>query len=160
MSNVRIHKLDLKRDDNPEYYGIIDNHNDLMKEWNRLNIDFLNWRHHKLFLFCEKNQIRSYYKPFEIFQNQYIEWNKLATTFLNKPQLTFDEEVNKEIGFIHFTGRLNDTKNHLSNNMVLITNNFIKIQEVYKSKINFIIAMLSATISTIGLGIALWTIFN
>lgn len=160
MSNVRIHKLDLKRDDNPEYYDIIDEHNDLMKEWNRLNRDFISWRHPKLFIFCEKGKIRSYYKPFEDLQNLYIKWNGAATNFLNKPKLIFDENVNKDIGFIHFMGRLNDTKNHLSNNMVLITNNFIKIQEVYKAKINFSIAMFSATISTIGLGIAFWTIFK
>ncbi len=160
MNNIRIHKLDLKRDENLEYYNIFDLHNSLMDEWNSLNNDFHKWKQPKLFMFYEKEKIRSYYKPIEDLQNQYITWNNLATNFLNKPNLRFSEGVNKDIGFIHYTSSLSDTKNHLSNNMVLIINNFKTIQERYKSKVNFIIAIFSATISTIGLGIALWTIFN
>lgn len=160
MSNVRIHKLGLNKDDNPNYYDIVDKHNDLMKGWNRLNKDFNDWKQPKLFLFCEKGHIRSYYKPISDLQTKYLDWNKLATNFLYKPNFIFSEGFNKDIGFIHYLNILTDMKNHLSNNMVLLINNFVKIQERYKSKINFIIAIFSATISTIGLGIALWTILK
>lgn len=160
MSDIRKHRLDLIRDDNPEYYNICNLHNNLMDVWNKLNDDFHKWKQPKIFLHFEKEKIRSYYEPFKDLQNQYIEWNRLATNFLNKPKLIFDRKVNKDIGFIHFTNRLNDTKNHLSSNMILITNNFMKIQERYKSKVNFRIAILSATISSIGLWIALWSLFQ
>ncbi len=160
MNNIRYPIPELIREDNPDYYKIIDLHNTIMDEWNRLNDDFHKWKHLKIFLFYEKEKIRSYYKSFDDIQEEYLKWNKLATNFLNDPNLNFKKGNNRDTVFIHYTNRLADIKNHLSNNMVLLINNFKVIQERYKSKVNFNIAIFSATISTIGLWIALCTIFK
>lgn len=62
------------------------------------------------------------------------------------------------MGFIHFGNVLSDMINHLSSNMVLIGDNFVRVQYQHSNQVNFNIAIFSTFISIIGLSIAIGTI--
>ena len=86
---VNTHKIGLSRDDNPMFFEIINKHNIIMDKWNDINGQLHDLRQPKIFLFCQKARLRSFYKPMEELQKGFLEWNKLATEFLEKPSFVF-----------------------------------------------------------------------
>ena len=157
---IRLHKLGLDEKDNPEFYKIVNMHNEIMTEWNRINLELHNLKQPKFFLFFHKSKLKSYNDPMGNLTKKYLEWNKLAKSFIYKPNFIFTEAHEKELGFIHFGNVLSDMINHLSSNMVLIGDNFVKVQYQHSNQVNFNIAIFSTFISLIGLSIAIWTIVN
>ncbi len=157
--NFNIKKIGLKEDDNPDFYKLISNHNVLISEWDRINKIILSLKIHKLCPFKSKTDISSILNNIGQLQIDYKKWENSVIKFLDKPKLIFEKEYNSEVSFLYFTERLSDIKINFSFNMNIIANNCILIQESYRSKVNFLIAIISASISTIGLIIAILTIF-
>jgi hypothetical protein len=157
---INQYKIGLEKKDNPEYYDILRKHNEIMSEWNTINKEFQKLKQPKLFLMCYKSKMKSFNIPLENLTCKYIEWNNLATSFLNKPNFSFDANNDRMLSFIHYSRILSDTINRLSNNMDLIMNNYVKIQNQYSNQLNFNIAVFSTIISFCGLCVALWTILK
>lgn len=153
------HKLNLKMESNPEYYSIIEDHNLLMTDWNRLNLEIFKTKQPKLFLLCHKKNLLRIGQEIYSLQNKFLIWNSKASDFLNNPHLIFHEDEESEIGFHHFTATLRDIKNTLDNRMVMIATNFNKLQDIHSNQVNFIIATVSFVLTFIALIITLLT-FN
>lgn len=156
---VRKHTLGLDRKDNDEFYKIFDEHNDIMEKWNDINKQFHRLKQPVLFLFCYSSKLKTFYKPIEDLQKEFLNWNKKANNFLNKPHFIFSGNQERQLGFLHFTNILSVQINRLNNNMTMIADNFIKIQNNHKNQKNFLIAIFSTFISLCGLALAIYSIY-
>jgi hypothetical protein len=159
-NKVRLHNIGLSEELNPEYFRLFQQHNNIMQKWNEINKKIHLFKQPKLFLFRQKSRFKKLYKPLEELQKEFLEWNKDVENFLTEPKLQFRNDQESKIGFSHFISLLTDIKNTLDNHMVLIADNFVKIQSRHSNQVNFKIAIISAMISTAGLIIALYTILK
>lgn len=145
------HKLNLKKEVNIEYYDILEKHNALMDEWNRIALRISKMRQPKLFLFGYKKRLQDLGQELLILQKDFLNWNAKAGDFLANPHLIFTENDERELGFIHYTSLLRDMRNKLDNYMVLIAMNYNILQDLYSNRVNFIIAITSFLLTFAGL---------
>jgi hypothetical protein len=157
---VRLHNIGLSQELNPEYFRLFEEHNKIRNRWNDINKEIHLFKQPKFFLCRQKSKFKKLYGPMEELQKSFLEWNKDVENFLTEPKLKFKRDQESEIGFPHFISLLTDLKNTLDSHMVLIADNFVKIQNRHSSQVNFIIAIISALISTAGLIIAIYTILK
>jgi len=158
MTTTNRHKLGLKKENNIEYYEIIDGHNSLMDEWNRLNKKIHEMKQPILFLFRHKKRLQELGRDILELQEKFLEWDKKAGNFIIKPHLIFSENDEREIGFVHFTAVLRDIRSKFDNQMIMIATNFNELQHGHSNQVNFIIAVASFALTYVGLILALLTI--
>ena len=158
MTTTNQHKLGLKKENNTEYYEIIDEHNLLMDEWNGLNKKIYTIKQPRLFLFRHKKQLQALGLDILELQKKFLYWDKKVSNFIMNPHLIFSENEEREIGFIHFISVLRDIRNKLDNQMIMIATNFNKLQDGHSNQVNFIIAVASFILTYIGLIVTLLTI--
>jgi hypothetical protein len=152
------HKLDLKKEDNETYYGLVDEYNSIIGRINAINGNILQLKQPRFFLFRFKSQIKSLYEPLSVLQVLLDEWTAQYTAFVDKPSLTFSGDEEREMGFIHFMRGLEFMDARVNKLFDTTTDNFIRVQEKYNNQVNFIIAIVSAFISFVGLLIAIYSI--
>ena len=153
---TRTFKLDIDRNDNPEYYHLRDECAVIQRQIKFINDKILKLKRPKLFLFCQKYRIKSLFKPIAKIQLIVDSWSKEYTTFLGKPNLTLMNNLNPEIGYIHFTRLLEKMDNLIREKQDTTISNYLKIQEVYNNQVNFIIAIVSTLLSLAGLLFAIY----
>lgn len=158
-TRIRLRNLSLKKEDNPEFYFIVDEHNAIMEQWNKINKDLFNLKQPKILLLGHKARLKSFHKPMETLQSKFIVWNKKAHELLHEPDFIFSEDEESEIGFIHYTNILRDMIGQLDHHMVLIADNFVKVQQRHSNQFNFVIAITSFALTFIALIVTLFTIF-
>ena len=153
---TREFKLDLDRNDNPEYYHLRDKCAVVQRQIKFINDKILKLKQPKLFLLCQKYRIKSLFKPIGKIQFIVDSWSKEYTTYMGKPNLTLINNLNPEIGYIHFTRLLEIMDNLIREKQNTTISNYLKIQERYNNQVNFIIAIVSALISLAGLLFAIY----
>lgn len=156
MTNKR--KLNLKKESNPEYYSILDEHKSLMTEWNRLNLEIFKIKQPKIILLRHKVYLQRLGLEIYALQKKFLIWNSKVSNFVINPHLIFHEDEESEIGFHHFTAILRDIKNTFDNHMVMIATNYNKVQDIHSNQVNFLIAIASFILTLIALIITFVTI--
>jgi hypothetical protein len=153
-------KIDINRKDNPKFFEILDEHNALMQDWNRLNNEFMCIKQPKFLLLGHKARLTSYYVSMESIQGRFIGWNEKAHAFLHKPHFIFSEEEESELGFMHFTGELRFLIHEMDSHMMMLADTFVKLQQRHGNQVNFLIAIASFVLTFVGLLVTIFTIFK
>ena len=148
---IRPHKLNLKKENNPLFYEIVDEHNAIMADWNKINHELDDMKMPKLISPAFRRRLRSIGLEILELQKQFLQWNDKAYGLLTKPNYIFSEDEERELGFIHYSILLQDIRNCLDNRMVMIVSNFNRVQDLYSSHVNFVIAILSFLLTFLGL---------
>jgi hypothetical protein len=148
---IRPHKLNLKMEDNPLFYEILNEHNAIMSEWNRLSHQLEDMKIPKLISPRFRRRLQSVGLGIQELQKQFLQWNGKADGLFTSPNYIFSEDEERELGFIHYSGLLQDIRNHLDNRMVMIVSNFNRVQDLYSSQVNFVIAISSFVLTFLGL---------
>jgi hypothetical protein len=95
----------------------------------------------------------------KLVEKEYLEWNKMADSFIHNPTLFIRDNADYNLVFLHNIDTLKDIRNKLSEGVLLVvTNNYNRAKERQSNQINFIIAMSSFVVSFIGLVLALLTL--
>lgn len=157
---IKINKnnIGLSKEYNLKYFELFTEHNEIMSKFNLLINQINEVKQPKIFLCCNKSKLKSFEKPLKELQKDYLKWLHKVSCFLSDPEITFKNTQDKYIGFSHFICLLIDLKNCLNTNMILIADNLTKKWQTHNNQVNFIIAMLSASVSTIGLAIAIFAL--
>lgn len=158
-TRIRLRNPSLRKEDNPKFYVIVDEHNFIMEQWNKINNDLFDLKQPKLLFRGYKARLKSFYKPMEKLQSKFIVWNKKAHELLLKTDFSFSEDEESVIGFIHYTNILRDMIGQLDHHMVLIADNFVKVQQRHSNQFNFVVAITSFALTFIALIVTLFTIF-
>jgi hypothetical protein len=148
---IRPHKLNLKKEDNLLFYEILDEHNAIMSEWNRIGHQLQDIKIPKLISPRFRRRLRSIGLEIQELQKRFLQWNGKAYGLVTKPNYVFSEDEERELGFIHYSGLLQDIRNHVDNRMVMMVSNFNRVQDLYSSQVNFVIAISSFVLTFLGL---------
>lgn len=148
MTTKRIY---LKKEINPDYYKIGDEHNELMKKWNALNSKIHSLIIPKFFFFKVKIVLAKLKRDGEDLNKDYIAWNKKATEFLLNPKFYFEKnQEDRELVYTNFTNGLKFIIEKMQNNMILIATNFNLTSSQCREQRNFIIAISAFIFGFIG----------
>lgn len=153
---TRYYKLDLDKEENPEYYHLRDKCAVIQKQMKLINDKILHLKQPKIFLFCQRYKIKALYNPIEKLQNIVDSWSQEYATFMGKPNLTIKNNLDPSIGYIHFTRLLEMMDILIREKQNTTIANFLKIQERHNNQVNFIIAITSAFLSLAGLLFAVY----
>lgn len=158
MENIRKHNLGLKKEDNEEFFRLRDKYNIVGRKVIFINEKIIKMKQPKLFLLCQKYRIKSFANYISILQIMIDDWASNFNDFIQKPSITFSGDEERVLGFIHYM-RLLELMDYKINKLFDTTvANFIKVQERQSNQINFVIAIVSALISTAGVIIAIFSI--
>ena len=155
MEEIRKHNLGLKREDNEEYYKLVNIFNTTGRKITFINERILKIKTPKIFLFCHQYKIKVYSKYLLKLQKLVDDWGEHYNNFVQKPSLTFSGTEERFIGFLHYMILLEQMDIKLNRHYDTTVANFIKVQEKYDNQINFLIAIISAYVSLIGLILSL-----
>jgi len=143
-------KISLDKVDNPQYYQLGNEHNEIMDRWNELNIGLQRFRVPKISLFRTKKNLQTKFgQPISKLQTDFLDWNKRAGAFCFKPHYIFKEGGKNEVNFLHWTATMRDMINRMEFKMTLIAENYNKRHLEIENQRNFIIAVISFTIAII-----------
>ena len=153
---TRYHKLDLDKEENKEYYHLVNKCAIVQKQLKFLNDKILNLKQPKIFLFCQKYKIKALYRPIEKLQAIVDSWSQEYTIFMGKPNLTLKNNLDPSIGYMHFTRLLEMMDILIRDKQSTTISNFLRIQERNNNQVNFVIAIISAFLSLVGLLFAIY----
>lgn len=150
----------LKKEINPEYYNIGEEHKVLMDKWNKQNNAIHSLKTPKLFIWKAKKELVQLKKDGKELSDEYIAWNKTATEFLLNPKFYYDKEQKKRsLVYKNFTKSLKFIIEKMNDNMVMIANNFNLRSSEYREQRNFIIAITAFSFGFIGLIFTVYLFF-
>jgi hypothetical protein len=87
---MSIFKLNLKREDNTQFYEIIDGYNAILADWNLVNNKLHKLKQAKIFIIQTSRSIRSLIPIMEKLQIDYLHWLEKASALDGKPSFVFD----------------------------------------------------------------------
>lgn len=151
--------LDIKEVDNPEYYKLLHEAQDLQRRWHLLNKElhdiYLNKGKIKLGL--AKSRLRNLYPDTKDYMGDCLEWKKNAGNFLVKPNLIItSSNENQQIGFLMGLDHLRDIIAQISGCIDKIEQNYNGLRSVIENQSNFNLAIASLIISLLGLVVSLF----
>lgn len=158
MVDILKHKLGLQREDNKEYFRLVNNYNIIGRKITFINKKILKIRTPRLFILCHYTKIKIFCVYMTKLQRLIDNWNSMYNNYVQKPSLTFSKDEEGFLGFLHYMGLLQQMDNKLNKHFDTCSENFIKVQERYSNQINFLIAIISGYISLIGLVLSLKTL--
>jgi len=155
MENIRKHNIGLNKDDNLKYYGLVNTYNVVGRKVSFINEKIINLKQPTILIYCQYYRIKSYVRVMEKLQRLMDNWSERYNEFIQKPNLTFSANEERELGFLHYMRLLEQMDNKINNLFFLTASHFVKIQERNSNQINFLIAIISAVVSIAGLILAL-----
>ncbi len=155
---MKQHAIKLQHSGNEEYFVILEQHNAIIEEYDRLNMLIMRHRVPKVFLFRQKEKIIALGQQLKTLQDRFIQWDKGISHFLVHPKLFFIEDVDHTTAFYHYMSVLRDIRNTGDACFERITTNYHKVFGEYESQVNFVIAIASFFASFVGLIVALSTL--
>ena len=153
-------RIYLKKEINPDYYEIGEEHGKLMERWNEINNNTHRLKIPKLFLFKAKNKLIKIREEGQELQKDYIAWNKKASNFMLNPKYGFEQnQEGKELAYLQFTDIIRFLVNSMHENMVMLTNNYNNRHSAYREQGNFVIAIIAFCTGLLGLIISIYSTF-
>ena len=145
------HIIALDTEHNPDFFSIIDRHNAIMDEWNRLNRELHAFNIPRFFPFFRRKKLAIIANSSEELQKQFIAWNKDAYAIIKEPVVIPRQDADPQTTFLHYMSLIRDIRNRLSFDMQLLLDNFNQCKSDLNNQINFVIAVFSFSASFAGL---------
>ena len=158
---MAIHKIRLEIDDNPEYYSLIREYNELMDRYNSINNRIHEFIIPKFLFYKVKKTLNNIGADGLKLQSDFINWNKKASNFAIEPKYKIDStNEHKELIYVHFTDNLRFTINYLRSYITLLSENYNNRHNEYQERRNFIIAITAFFIGIASFVISIFSIFH
>jgi len=162
MQNNIFQNVSLNKEDNAEYYRIIDNYNIVGRKILFINEKIIKQKQPKVFLICQNYRIKSYGNYIEKLQKCVDDWFSIYNSFIQSPKLTFRHNNNpmagleeRIMGNVHYLRLLEVMDNKITKLYDTTISNFIRYQEKYLNQFNFLIVIIMALVSIGGLIVSL-----
>lgn len=150
-SGRNIRRLGLREEGNEAYYSLVERHNEIMAEWNRLNNDLHSFKPGKIPLRKHKKILLKRGRGIDNLQKDFLQWYNDASDFLLKPNIVVDPGEESKLTFLHYTGFLSHMISEANHNMVLLVDNYQKRYNALHNQWNFMIAITSFVLTFLGL---------
>lgn len=154
------HMIDIEESDNPDYYRLLHEAEDLQGRWHLLyqEIHDIYLKKGKIKLSLAKSRMRSLYPDVKTYIQDCLEWKKRASNFLVKPNLIVtSSEKDQQLGFLMGLENLRDTIQRISHCVEKTEQNYNGLMGVIENQTNFNLAIASVIISLLGLILSLCT---
>jgi hypothetical protein len=147
--------IKLDEADNPEYYGLWGQHNELKKRWNELNNQIHEIRVPKLIIWRARKKLNKIGFELAKLQKDYTDWRKRAVNFQMNPHYKITRNENASIVYLHATQNMRNLTDILESNMILIVNNYNSLHVWLNNQFNFLVAVGSFILALAALVISL-----
>ncbi|MFH1958676.1 MAG: hypothetical protein ABIJ15_09435 [bacterium] len=155
------HLIDLDREQNPEFYRILDEHNSFMDNYNEINNKLYELEIPKLNLIRNKQKnnfiidLNKTKKNIESLQKDYLDWKQKANAFYLNPKLILNSEKHGLL-FLYYVGILKHMIQEMNYKMTILLHNYDSTRQSYENKYNFQVALLGLFFALIGLYLSLF----
>ena len=136
--NIRII---VQREDNPEYYGIVEEYNKLVEEWNSLMDSLQRFKIPKFFMFGTKQNLRTIGRQIKDFEKLFISWKGRALNFLIAPKFSIGGEASL-VGYLHYTAFLRDVVRRGEDDMRAMINSHNSLYSGFENRKNVVIGVI------------------
>jgi hypothetical protein len=149
----RMIKLD--ETDNPVYYGLWREHNELKKRWDEINSQIHEIRIPKLAIWRARKKLKRFGLGLSALQKDYLNWRNRAVNFQMNPHYKITRDENTPIIYLHATANMRNLSDLLESNMILLVNNYNLVHSWLDNKLNFLLALSSFVLALVALVITL-----
>lgn len=150
--------MKLDEADNPEYYGLWREHNELRKRWDEVNKEIHQIRVPKLTIWRSRKKLNKTGLKLAKLHKDYLDWRNKAVNFQMNPRYKIARNENAPILYLHATENMRNLTDMLESNMILIANNYNSVHMWLDNKVNFLVAMGSFILAMAALVITLISI--
>jgi hypothetical protein len=147
--------IKLEEADNPQYYALWREHNDLKKRWNDFNIQIHKIKIPKLMIWRARKKLNKIGPELAKLQRDYLDWSKRTVNFQMNPNYKIVRNENAPLVFLQATANMRTLTDMLESNMVLIVNNYNLVHTWLNNQFNFLIAVGSFVLALAALLISL-----
>lgn len=133
--------IKLDQTDNPEYYGLWREHNELKKRWNELNNQIHETRIPKFIIWRARKKLTKIGLDLAKLRADYLNWQGRAVNFQMNPNYKIVRNENAPLVFLQATANMRNLTDMLESNMVLIINNYNLAHTWLNNQFNFLIAV-------------------
>lgn len=141
MSEIQQHRIVFKREDNPDYFKIMDDYNSLIDRLNKFYDSFQNFKIPKFILFGTRKRLLKLGFEIREYDKSFIAWKGRALEFaLDPPKLTF--RSGGDVGYLHVTGALRDVINNGTANVRQLISDYNLRFSSYENRKNIVIGVI------------------
>ncbi|MDA3861028.1 MAG: hypothetical protein PF445_07355 [Melioribacteraceae bacterium] len=158
MSKIELHNTALREEDNQEYYQLVKLHNTIVRKIRILDKKINELRQPFFLIFCHYYKLKSFSTIIAKLKLEINLWNNEFHIFIHEPTLTFGIHEEGILGFLHYTRNLELMNARINKIYDVAVSKISKAKSEQGNQINFLIAIISASLSLIGLIIALKSI--
>ena len=147
--------IKLDEADNPEYYGLWRDHDELKKRWNDLNVRVHKIRMPRFLVWRAKKRLTAIGLELSKLQDDYLGWRKKAVNFQMNPHYNIRRDENAPLVYLQCTSNMRNLSDILESNMLLLGNNYNLVHSWLDNKLNFLLALSSFALALLALVITL-----
>lgn len=136
--NIRII---VQREDNPEYYGIVEEYNKLVEKWNLLMDSLQKFKIPKFVLFGTKQKLSTIGRQILDFDKKFISWKGRALKFLIAPSFIIGGEAS-QVGYLHYTAFLRDVVRRGEDDMRTLINSHNSLYSGFENRKNIVVGVI------------------
>lgn len=128
------------REDNPEYYALVDEYNALLEKWNLLMDSIQKFKIPQFFLFGTKQKLRNLVKEVKQFDASVIDWKGRAQSFTIAPPLQIGG-IGSPFGYILLITFMRDLINNAATNMRQMIMSYNMHVDEFKNRKNIVMGV-------------------
>ncbi len=147
--------IKLDEADNPEYYGLWRDHDELKKRLNDLNLRVHKIRFPKFLVWRARKPLKAVGLELVKLQHDYLSWRKKAVNFQMNPHYKIRRDENAQLVYLHATSNMRNLTDILESEMILLGNNYNLAHLWLDNKLNFLLALSSFALAFLALIITL-----
>lgn len=141
MNETEQHRIVFKREDNPDYFKIMDDYNSLIDRLNELYDPLHNLKIPKFILSGTRKKLLKLGLEIKAYDQSFIAWKGRALKFaLDPPKLTF--RSGGDVGYLHVTGALRDVINNGTANVRQLISDYNLRFSSYENRKNIMIGVI------------------
>lgn len=157
---LKSHKLSLEEDDNPEYYTLYKDMNEMVSRYNAIqerihNTRVKGWLHLK-----SRRKLSSVSPDLESLMTDYLKWRNRADNYLLKPHLVITEATDSGTVFLHYMDNLRASTQQMEDRISVVADNYRYVDAKISSSLNFRIAITSFVLTFLGLVFTLYALLK
>ncbi len=154
----RMIKLD--EADNPVYYGLWREHNELKKRWDEIDSQIHEIRIPKLTIWRARKKLKIIGLELSALQKDYLYWRNRAVNFQMNPRYKIARDKNAPIVYLHATANMRNLSDLLESNKILVVNNHNLVHGQLDNQLNFLLAISAFLLALLALMITLFPLFT
>lgn len=147
--------IKLDEADNPVYYGLWREHNELKKRWNEINSQIHDIRIPKLAIWRARKKLKRIGLQAAALQKDYLKWRNRAVNFQMNPHYKITRDENTPFVYLQATSNMRNLSDMLESAMNLLANNHNLRRSSLDNKLNFLLALSSFALALLALIVTL-----